>query len=83
MADPLSISASILVLLDTTRGSLKVIDDLTEESLDAPADIASLASSLHSLMGILDSVVHDEIKALTDSGRKPSPSFQALDFIAA
>ena len=81
--DPMTISASITGLLDITRVSLKAIDDLTREFRYAPADIASLTSSLQSLMGILDSVVHDNIRARTDSGCKHSPSFQALNFIAA
>ena len=81
--DPVSVSASITGLLDITMVSLKAIDDLKQYNRHTPADLASLTSSLQSLMAILDSVVYENIRARADSGCKLSPSFQALNFIAA
>lgn len=78
--DPIIVSSSLIVLLGETRG---VVDDLTREFRHAPAEIASLTSSLQSLMGVLDSVAHDNIRARADNGCKHLPSFQPLNFIAA
>lgn len=71
---------SVLSLVDGITGVLRNIDELARDFRHAPTDIASLAHSLQSLMGILDSVVHDNTSAIADSGRKHSPSFQ--DFFA-
>ena len=78
--DPLSVSTGVLSLVEVTRKTLKAIDDLGQDSGLAPRDITSLARSLQSLMGILDSLVHYDT---ADSGCKHAPSFQALDFISA
>ena len=72
-----------LSLLEITRGALKAIDDLGVDFRYAPTDIVSLTHSLQSLMGILDSVVQDNTRVIADSGRKHSPSFQALIAIGA
>ncbi len=70
-------------LIAVTGGALKASNDFIRDFRDAPTDIASLADSLQSLMGVLDGVVHDNIRFMTDSGRKQSPSFQALIEIGA
>ena len=83
MADSTSVASAVGGLLDSTTEVLKVIDELAREFRHAPTDIASLARSLQSLIDILDSVVHDNIRAIADNGRKHSRSFQALIAIGA
>ena len=81
--DPLSVSASINSLIGVLGGALKASNEFSRDFRDAPTDITSLAESLQSLMGILDGVVHENIRVMTDSGRKQSLSFQALIAIGA
>ena len=83
MADPISVLSAAGVLLDSTTGVLKAINELAREFHHAPTDIASLARSLQSLMDVLDNVVHENIRAIADNGRKHPPSFQALIAISA
>ena len=77
--DPMSITS----LLDGTSVALKAINELTRDYRHAPADIASLAHSLQSLMDVLDSIVRDNRTVIADTYRKHSPSFQALIAIGA
>ena len=79
MADTLGVFG----LLNGTGVALKVIQEFSQDIHHAPADIASLTRSLQSLIGILDLVTHDNIRVMADSGRKHSPSFQALIAIGA
>ena len=81
--DSLALVASVTGLIETTRGVLKVIDELAREFRHVPTDIAPLARSLQSLMDILDSVIYDDMRAIDINGRKHSPSFQALIAIGA
>ncbi len=81
--DPLSVSASLFGLLELTNGTLLAINELSRDLRHGPTDIASLAHNLQSLMGILNSVVHDNTRTIADSGRKHSPSFQAFYAIGA
>lgn len=74
---------SVAGLLDSTTGVLKVIDELAREFRHAPTDIAPLARRLQSLIDILDSVIHDNMRVIADNGRKHSPSFQALIAVGA
>ena len=81
--DPMSIAVSLRVLLAGTSVALKAINELTQDYRHAPTEIASLAQSLQSLMGILDSMVRDNTTVIADNFRKHSPSFQALIAIGA
>ena len=72
MADTLGAVAS---LLNGSGVALKAIQEFSEDFHHAPADIASLTRSLQSLIGILDTVTHDNTRVLADNGRKHSKFF--------